>query len=171
MKENNKAQRLTAILFAVYMATLVWIVIFKLQLSPDTLPALRRINLVPFFMGNATAMASRNDLVYNTLAFIPYGIYICMLMQGRPFVQRLLPIFATSLLFEVTQYVFGIGATDINDLLLNTLGGMIGIGVYCIFAKVFKARSHGILNALTAVATVLMLALIIVMSFFLTYRF
>lgn len=171
MKENNKAQRFTAILFAVYMVTLVWLVIFKFQLSLDTLPTLRAINLVPFFAGNVTEVASRNDLVYNTLAFIPYGIYICMLMQGRPLVQRLLPIFGTSLFFELAQYVFGIGATDINDLLLNTLGGLVGIGIYHVFAKVFKARSHGILNALAAVATVLMLALIIVMSFFLTYRF
>lgn len=38
--------------------------------------------------------------------------------------------FSVTLLYEVVQYIFAIGASDITDLLGNTLGGVIGIALF-----------------------------------------
>ena len=57
-----------------------------------------------------------------------------------PFLKKFIPIFLTSLFFETVQFVFAIGASDITDLLANTLGGVIGMGVFFILSKIFKAK-------------------------------
>ncbi|GJM79889.1 hypothetical protein HMSSN139_23850 [Paenibacillus sp. HMSSN-139] len=40
-----------------------------------------------------------------------------------------------SLLLEIIQYVLALGSSDIDDVLLNTMGGVIGIGIYRWFRK------------------------------------
>ena len=65
-----------------------------------------------------------------------------------------------SLGIEVLQFVLAIGATDITDLIGNTLGGIIGIGVFYLFSKVFKNKTNKIINILASIATILLIALI-----------
>lgn len=172
MDANHKQPKLTIALSAIYLLALIWIIMFKFQLSFDTLPSQRSINLVPFF-GKSIARFSpfANDLLYNTLVFIPYGIYISMLKGRWPLLGKIVTIFSTSLLFELLQYVFGIGASDVNDLIANTAGGVIGLGMYFILSKLFKEKTDKILSILALVATVLMLAFIGFLSLFITYRF
>ncbi len=161
MKESNRTQKLTIALFALYILAIVWIIVFKLQFSVNLLPQIRDINLIPYYEENIKdAKVYIQDKVYNMLVFVPYGIYISILRRNRPFVQKIAPIFLTSFAFELIQYIFGIGATDITDLIQNTLGGIIGIGVFYVLQKVFKDKSYIIVNTLAVVATVLMLALI-----------
>ena len=35
-----------------------------------------------------------------------------------------------SFVFEIMQFVFAVGATDITDVITNTLGTLIGVGIY-----------------------------------------
>ena len=46
--------------------------------------------------------------------------------------------FLFSLVIEITQYIFALGVSDINDLVANTLGFVIG------FWLVDKIKHHGI---------------------------
>ena len=172
LKHFTKQQKLTASLFAVYCLALIWIIVFKFQLSLDTLPSQRSINLMPFYPGsNGRTSSFINDILYNMLVFIPYGIYICMLKRGWPFIKKVLPILLTSLVFEVVQYAFGIGASDVNDLLLNTLGGIIGIGIYYALQRMLGDRSYMVLNILALIATILMIVGLGLLSTVITYRF
>ena len=41
-----------------------------------------------------------------------------------------------SFLYEALQYVFEIGATDITDLLMNTLGGIAGAGLLILLVSI-----------------------------------
>lgn len=157
---------MTAVLFAVYIAALVWIILFKFQRSLATLPSMRALNLIPFSGGT-----SRNDIVDNLLVFIPYGIYVGMLRPGWSPARKIAPVFLTSLLFEALQYAFGIGASDINDLLFNTLGGAVGIAAYHLFARALGTRTQRVLNIVALVATILAITLLAAMSLFITYRF
>ncbi len=71
-------------------------------------------------------------LVGNVLAFIPLGIFIPVLTGNKLFSG--LKVFLLSLLlslgYEVTQLVTGMGIFDVDDLMLNTLGGLIGYIVF-----------------------------------------
>jgi glycopeptide antibiotics resistance protein len=77
------------------------------------------------------------------------------------FFQKIIPIFLTSLTFEVIQLIFGIGATDISDLIMNTVGGTVGIGILYVFVKVFKDKSSNIVKILALAVYVLVLAFIV----------
>ena len=43
-----------------------------------------------------------------------------------------------SLFIEVVQYVFALGATDVDDIILNLIGGFIGLIIFKIAEKIFK---------------------------------
>ncbi|MEN2256314.1 VanZ family protein (plasmid) [Paraclostridium benzoelyticum] len=83
------------------------------------------------------------------------------------FYKKILPIFGVSLLFEITQFIFGLGASDITDLINNTLGGAIGILIYFILIKIFKSdlKLNKVINICASLATiclVLMLTILII---------
>ncbi|MDD3271914.1 MAG: VanZ family protein [Syntrophomonadaceae bacterium] len=43
-----------------------------------------------------------------------------------------------SLLVEIIQYIFGLGVSDIDDVILNTFGGLVGILSYKVLTLIFK---------------------------------
>lgn len=154
-------RKLTIGLFCLYLLGLTWIILFKMQFSVENLNHERNINLIPFA---ASAMAngrvSVSEIINNLLAFVPYGVFVCMLMENKRVIVRIMPVFITSLAYEIMQFVFALGSADITDLIGNTAGGMIGIGVFFVFSKIFKERSAKILNILFLIAAIMMVVLI-----------
>lgn len=73
----------------------------------------------------------------NIVLFIPCGFLLPLAYPQLRLRRRLLLIlFLTSLFFESLQLAFAIGTFDVDDLLLNVLGGWIGYG----FLRLFIAR-------------------------------
>ena len=159
--KNNKQRNLTRILFAVYFLILVWILLFKMSFSLDELYKNRSINLIPF-MGSVIVNGRIyiNEIIDNILVFIPLGIYICMLKEDWSILRKISVGFFISLGIEVLQFILAIGATDITDLIGNTLGGIIGIGVFYLFSKLFKNKTNKIINTLALIATILLVSMI-----------
>ena len=46
-------------------------------------------------------------------------------------------IVLVSVIVEIAQYLFKVGATDIDDVILNTLGGLLGILIFKLIYKFF----------------------------------
>ena len=66
------------------------------------------------------------NTVGNVAMFMPVGFLLYFLFR-----RRSLPIitvigFCTSLCIEVAQYAFAVGYSDVDDLLFNTLGTLLG---------------------------------------------
>ena len=97
---------------------------------------------------------------------MPSLFHLSMLDRKMSFIMKVLPVFAVSLMYEVLQYCFAIGASDITDLLGNTLGGIIGIGIFAVCSKILGEKTVRILNILAAVgaAVVVLLVLLIVVN-------
>ena len=159
--KGNRQLDLTRVLFAVYLLILVWILLFKMSFSLDELYKSRSINLIPF-MGSVIVNGRIyiNEIIDNILVFIPLGIYICMLKEDCSILRKISVGFFISLGIEVLQFVLAIGATDITDLLGNTFGGIIGIGVFYLFSKVFKNKTNKIINTLALIVTILLVSMI-----------
>lgn len=156
---NPKTKRrntLTLVLFIIYLLALTWLISFKLQFSIPDMTGERVINLIPLLGSrNANGFIRFDEIEVNILAFIPLGIYLCMLRAKWSFVNRVLVMGCLSFAFEALQFIFAIGRADITDVLSNTLGGIIGIGLYVLLSKLLKGRTNTIVNALAAVFTVL----------------
>lgn len=69
----------------------------------------------------------------NVLAFMPFGFCLPMVSNKD---RKLYRIFFWSLAFSLTiesiQLVYKIGIFDVDDLFLNTIGGILGYWCFCI---------------------------------------
>ncbi|RUS42224.1 VanZ family protein [Cohnella sp. AR92] len=95
----------------------------------------RAINLIPFqsikeyvFSSSATI----KDFAFanvggNIIVFIPLGTYLTLFKNNKRVMTNLLFIIVASLFIEIIQGLLGIGTSDIDDIILNGLGGFIGI--------------------------------------------
>lgn len=92
------------------------------------------------------------NIIGNVLLFIPYGFFACYYVDLKSFFKALGLIFAASLSIEFTQLLIG-RVFDVDDILLNVIGGMIGYFIYNILRKLvnrFKfLKNEIVLNVLT----------------------
>ena len=118
-KKNNLLNWLVKISFVLYFFLLTWIIVFKFRLDITTLRYLRSINLIPFKENEL------KEIFINIFLFIPYGMYLRELSSKKSLTVAMVVL--TSFLFELLQYILHIGISDITDIMMNTLGGIIGI--------------------------------------------
>ncbi|MFR8427052.1 MAG: VanZ family protein [Roseburia inulinivorans] len=57
--------------------------------------------------------------------FIPLGIYLTMLRRDKSVIFNTLIITLFSILAEIIQFVFSVGVADIDDVILNSIGGVV----------------------------------------------
>ena len=92
-----------------------------------------RINLIPLV--NLFDYDSKRDLLLNvignTAMFIPSGIVLPIVYKRlNTFWKVILAGASISLCIEIIQLPFSVRATDIDDLILNTIGVIVGCGIY-----------------------------------------
>lgn len=98
----------------------------------------RSINIIPFYsikeyISSNIATIKKfafSNLVGNIVIFIPLGTYLSLFKNNKRIITNLLFIFIVSLFVEIIQGLLGIGTSDIDDIILNSLGGLVGILVY-----------------------------------------
>lgn len=78
----------------------------------------------------------------NIVVFIPFGLFLQVIQKRKTFRKSLLIVIITSMAIELMQFISGLGASDIDDVILNTCGGIIGILAYQLFRKVLKEEGR-----------------------------
>ena len=156
---NSKQNRIfTIILLSVYGLILVWIVLLKASTVAELkyLPCERTLNLVPFHY-DVEVGTHVEEVVLNALVFVPLGLYLSML--GMKAWKAILIGLCFSFVFEALQYALSIGAADVTDLLMNTLGTALGAGFYLLLQRISKRhdRLNTVLNVVMCVGTALFL--------------
>lgn len=125
------------VLFGVYCAFIVWYTLFTRKAT-----ATRSIDLR--FMWSYREMLAgdlnwKKDVVQNLLNiafFVPYGI----LFPLKKWNVVLISACAFSILIEAAQYFSRLGLCELDDVICNTLGAMIGFWILIGLTKVFKKR-------------------------------
>lgn len=158
MKKTKKrpSKNLTRFLFILYLIVLTWVILFKMELDFSLLKNMnyRSINLIPFAESvTINGKTDISEILLNVIVFIPFGIYISMLHKPWNFIQKIIPIFCVSLLYEVLQYAFAIGGSDITDLIGNTLGGIIGMILFFILIRMFGKDIIWTINLVASIGT------------------
>lgn len=94
------------------------------------------INLVPLVDGISL------EVILNILCFIPLGFFCPLLSKLYKQVKKVLLIgFGLSFVIEISQLFTLYRATDINDLIANTLGTLIGYLCYNLAVKLGVLKS------------------------------
>lgn len=139
----NKRERINSVfLYGVFICYILFLIkllllsrVSFLELFDSQRTLSRSINLIPFhsimeYISSGSANIRKfafSNVVGNIEIFIPLGVYLSLLKKDKRVITNLLFIFLVSLFVEVIQGLLGIGAADIDDIILNCLGGLIGI--------------------------------------------
>lgn len=154
---RDRAKTVLFALLCVYLLLLAGVILFKLPFYSTAGDTARAINVIPL----AGSFDSEGNLIweeiaYNTLLFVPLGIYLGMLTPWT-FRRQVLVIAGLSLGFELAQYLFALGVTDVTDLIDNTLGGVVGVGIATVLTRLFGTAATRIVTVLASLLTVLVL--------------
>lgn len=161
LKAKNKLiTTIIWILFILYLVLLVKVILFKYSMSmtldmmnfANKMPIdyrISRANFIPFktlihYLGGIQSSGvAKVNILANLIAFAPMGFLIPILLKKlQNGVNVSIVSFTVSLLFELTQLILGIGEFDIDDIILNVLGAILG---YLLF-KVFNHLASKILK-------------------------
>ncbi|MBP3460332.1 MAG: VanZ family protein [Lachnospiraceae bacterium] len=158
MKEiKHKGRYISRILLLIYLLLLIRLIIFKYPI-----PVLRGI-MDEWELSNAKAgVATANltlfktirmyiryydrlngfdNLFGNILAFMPLGVLIPLAFHGMDrWWMVLLHSFWLSLCIELFQLVSHFGAFDVDDILLNTMGGILGFCLFLLVRTIYRKR-------------------------------
>lgn len=108
-----------------------------------------RYNLEPFkeikrFWSNRDSLGLRSvvtNLVGNIVAFAPFGFFLPMLSRiGKNVIGCVLMSALFSLAVETVQLFTKVGAFDVDDILLNAIGGLAGFLMYYVIWKPLVAK-------------------------------
>lgn len=88
------------------------------------------------------------QVLYNLILLLPLGVYLRYYFK-RGFFTTSLIVFLVSLFFEVTQltglygiYPYAYRLFDVDDLIINTLGGMLGYAITPLFSFFLPTREE-----------------------------
>ena len=162
-----KKYNYTFYLFIIYLCLVIWILLFKMSSLNDLrhLDMHRTINLIPFWVHIETGI-NRSDIIKNFMIFVPLGIYM-MMLNGK-FFKAVLYSAAISVGIEILQFLFGIGITDITDVITNTAGAFAGIAFYSFLSLFFrrKEKLNHMFQIIASIFTFIFFVLIFVLFYF-----
>ena len=129
LKERKTAKVLLWLCFLVYIAWILKITVFRSDFGTHELFS-GEINWS--IMHNYALIIGRGypDIAAfyffgNIAVFIPFGIFLVVLLD-RSFGRCALEGFLFSLAIETAQFVFGVGFSETDDIILNTAGVILG---------------------------------------------
>lgn len=108
----------------------------------DFNPQYNLINLVPFkFLIETYDMGYRemmSQVVANIIMFVPIGLLLpIVLKKCREFKYTCLYSLLFTFSIEFVQYFIG-RSCDIDDIIMNFIGSVLGYGIYKLFDKIIK---------------------------------
>lgn len=134
--KHKKVRRMVKILFWILFAVYVGYMIELLFLNSFRMHhVVLDYNLVPFdtiwmyieYFDQFNFKIWFSNLFGNILAFMPLGFIIPLLVKRMQSVIKVLWLsFFTTVTVEVSQLMFHVGGFDVDDIILNTVGGILG---------------------------------------------
>ena len=166
------------LVFIIYIMVLLKVILFKnaniTQIINWDVAGKHLYNLVPFAsvkqlwqMESRSLIWKLSQIAGNVLVFLPLGYMVPLLFKNmRRFGKVLLLSFGISLVFELMQYLFGLGCMDVDDLILNLIGGVLGYGAYRLLAQICKTEKALYTTTLILVVLCAILAFIVAKTVF-----
>lgn len=146
----NKRERIVlSVIFCVYLIALLYFLLFaegfgRLSVRPDyryNLTLFQEIRRYILYWKKIGWQLAALNLFGNLLAFVPFGFLVALIGCSRPrFWKAFVASFGLSLAIELTQLLAKIGSCDVDDLFLNTLGGILGYLAYKVWVHIWKKK-------------------------------
>ena len=164
LEEPSRAGERTRllVLFVVYLVLLAWIVLWKLEIPWVGGGELRLIKLVPFAPSGEAGASTPREVIANVLLFVPFGLYLGLIATSWSWRKVGGAVIGASLILEVAQYGLAIGSSDLTDVIVNTAGGLAGLGLLALARRRFQARTAAVMTRVCSIGTVLALVAVVI---------
>lgn len=138
IKKANVIRAFGKVLFILYVGFLIYFLFLAEWYGRSEISENYRYNLELFkeikrfitYREQLGMFAVLANLLGNILIFVPYGFFISMAGRTRGFFKTFFCSMFLSLCVEIVQLITRVGSFDVDDILLNTIGGVLG---YIIF--------------------------------------
>lgn len=100
----------------------------------ERLCAIQLIPLQNIFASGGRMGWGQYMLLGNVVMFAPLGFFSALLWRAPHWWKAMLVGFCTSLSIEIIQFFVG-RSSDVNDVLLNTLGALCGFWLFCLLYR------------------------------------
>lgn len=130
---RKKFQFIISFLFFLYIIVVLWIAIFSRS------PVKREFIAEPFwglrvyFTYGQVGLKIILQYLMNIIFFIPFGFLFPWKKKGCVFLIVTSAIFSTFI--EILQFIFCLGLSEIDDVVANTLGAIIGWFIFILLKK------------------------------------
>jgi glycopeptide antibiotics resistance protein len=96
--------------------------------------------IFPLLSGRTNHLIAMVNLVGNIVPFMPVGFLAPVVYWSMTWQKSLVLAIAVGLAMEEMEVVFRVGIFDIDDIILNAFGVMIGYRVFAMFNKRIRPR-------------------------------
>ena len=151
IKEKNILREVVINIFFIYFLMLINLTICKMNMLQISFQNRCYVNYIPFietikmFKDNFTGIGSAiYNVVGNILLFAPLGFLIPLLFKKKNKIANIaLYGLIASLAIELIQLLTATNFTDIDDIILNTLGAVLGFFIFNVFYCLIKKTKLG----------------------------
>ena len=148
------------------------LILFFLLFKKKSVGSFQTINLIPFrtiidYLFNEDVIVRSfafSNIMGNIAIFIPLGIYIPLLINKKSIFTNSAIVALISLCVEIVQYILAIGTADVDDIILNTIGGLLGILIFKLVYLIFKDKSKVVITFLTPIGGVIAVILLFLLN-------
>ena len=140
VEKKKLARRGIKVIFYLYIIGIFYFVLLseRYDTSHVNLVLFKEINRFWTYRHLLSTEAVVTNLFGNIFAFSPFGFMIPIVINKKKAFFR--AVFATSffsLVIETSQLIMKVGVFDVDDLLMNTFGGLIGYMIYRVVVAVY----------------------------------
>ncbi|MEY8356188.1 VanZ family protein [Lachnospiraceae bacterium 54-53] len=140
IKNTTIRQKMGWVIFVFYLILLAYFLFFSDYFGRGShVNEEYAYNLVPFkeirrFIVYRHVVGTRSfflNIVGNIVGFMPFGFFLPVISRrSRRWFNTVLLSFLFSLSIETVQLVFKVGSFDVDDMIMNTMGGILGYILY-----------------------------------------
>lgn len=141
----------SVVFFPVYLFALGIALFFDMFRRFTMAHRIREFNLIPLvktIMPYVAGTAHTNsytpiiNMASNLLLFVPVGFYLAVLYKKKNAAVRSAVIVGVPVLVELSQYLLAAGISDIDDVIVNSLGGLLGSLLCFGLEKAYRLRKQ-----------------------------
>lgn len=160
---SRRSRILVIVAFAVYLALLAWVVLWKLEVPwiGDAAGLDRPIKWVPFVPSGDAGASKPAEMLINLVLFVPFGLFAGALAPAWTWWKAAVAALAASLVLETVQHLISTGSFDTTDLIVNTAGALIGWAVFVLVRRRSGERSSIVMTRICVIVSALTLVAVV----------
>ena len=162
---SRRSRGILIVAFAVYLALLAWVVLWKLEVPwiGEAAGLARPIKLVPFVPSGDAGASTPAEMLINLVLFVPFGLFVGALAPTWSWLKAGAVALAVSLVLETVQHLISTGSFDTTDLIVNTAGALVGWAVFVLVRRASGERTPIVMTRICVIVSAL--ALVAVVAF------